>query len=296
MSLYAAIDIGTNTTRLLVGEVSGGKVLPRNIIMRTTRLGEGLQETGLLKETAMQRTIDVLQEYCHFLSRYPGINIGVVATSAARDAGNREQFVEMVKESTGLQVQVISGEQEAALSYWGVTSGLDGIEKPVVLDIGGGSTELMYASGEGKVIACSAPVGAVRCTESPTTPSEILEAIKPSLEEIKNLPGYNLVGVGGTITTLSAIDMELAVYDPRKIHGSMLSLETVGRILFKLAGMSLAARKRVPGLEANRADIIVAGALILWVIMTFLNQGAIQVSEADILHGIILSLDVSRVG
>ncbi|MBZ4688404.1 MAG: exopolyphosphatase / guanosine-5-triphosphate,3-diphosphate pyrophosphatase [Clostridia bacterium] len=289
MSLYAAIDIGTNSSRLLIGEKVFGKVIPKQMALRTTRLGEDLSQTGIIKKAAIDRTIKALFDFLEYMEKWDIAEVGVVATSAAREADNKEDFIKTIEEKTGLKVKIISGQEEASLSYRGAVSGVSVSGNPVVIDIGGGSTEIMCAAGE-DIYVSSTKVGAVNCTENSTTPTEILEKLSGTLEKVKSFKDVSFVGVGGTITTLSAIKQKLEVYDPGKIHNSILKKEDVDKIFFELCSLTLAQRKKVPGLQPQRADIIVAGTLILWVIMTDLNVAEITVSEADILHGIILDL------
>lgn len=288
---YAAVDIGTNSTRLLVAEVEGGRVSPRFAALRMSRVGEGMVEGEGLKPEPVSRTIRVLREYRQLLDEHGVSRWRVVATSAVREAANAADFVSRVRDETGLQVDVISGEEEAYLSYMGACGALPGAEGAVVVDIGGGSTEFTYRreDGEGVLVCRSVPVGSVRMTERPLLLDGVLALMKEVLEEIRSL-GKALVGVGGTATTLAAVDQQLGTYDWRRVHGYRLKREAVERILFMLAAKTTEERKGVPGLQPERADIIVAGATILWAILGYLGAPEITVSEADLLYGIILEL------
>ncbi len=292
---YAAIDVGTNSTRLLIGEVSGGKVFPVFFDLRTTRLGEGLAEGCFLRPGAVARTLDALSEFKLKLRAHGVGRVRAVATSAAREAANAGEFLEQARSRCGLVVEVISGEEEAFLSYKGALSALPGLSSGVVVDIGGGSTEFTFLAG-GRLVCRSIPVGAVRLTEKPLLLSELLAFFKDVLEEVKRLPEKNLVGVGGTITSLAAIDQQLAVYDPQRVQGYRLSREAVTRILFLLAAKDREERRKTPGLQPERADIIVAGTTVLWAILGYLEAPEIIVSEADLLHGIILGLAEGEAG
>ncbi len=291
---YAAIDIGTNSTRLLIAEVKDGKVHPKLAALRMSRVGEGMVKgEGLLPEP-VDRTIRALQEFARLIGQHGVSRWRVVATSAVREASNAAEFAARVREETGLRLDVIGGEEEAYLSYIGACRALPGIDCGVVLDIGGGSTEFTYRGpGEGreKALRCrSIPVGAVRLTERPLLLDDLLALMKEVLDEIKGLRIDNIIGVGGTVTTLAAVDQSLAVYAWERVHGYFLSQAAVERILFSLAAKTTRERREVPGLQPERADIIVAGTTILWAILGYLAAPGITVSEADILHGIILEL------
>ncbi|MGB9791233.1 MAG: Ppx/GppA family phosphatase [Thermacetogeniaceae bacterium] len=290
---YAAVDIGTNSTRLLIAEVEDGRVCPKFAALRVSRVGEGMVKGEGLRPEGVARTLQVLKEYRGLLGEHGVDAWRVVATSAVREAANSAEFVDKVREETGLRVDVISGEEEAYLSYIGACGALPEAEGAVVVDIGGGSTEFTYRRAEaGKdVLVCrSVPVGAVRMTERPVLLDGILALMKEVLDEIGGLRTKRLVGVGGTVTTLAAVDQGLVTYDWRRVHGYRLQREAVERILFRLAAKTIEERKGVPGLQPERADIIVAGTTILWAILGYLEAPEITVSEADILYGIILEL------
>ncbi len=287
MKRVAAIDIGTNSTRLLVAEGTGGVIKRIETGLTTTRLGEGIAG-GLLLREAMERTVQAVRVF-----KQTALNLGVekvvaAATSAVRDASNQSEFMELVEKRAGLQLRVLSGEEEAALSYRGVLAGL--VAPPhstVVLDIGGGSTELTWQQSGGLRLV-SVNAGAVRMTETGVGEEEISELLRPALEEIKSLSLKNLVGVGGTVTTLAAIDQRLAVYDPERVHGYCLSAGSVERILNMLKDMDIKERKKVPGMQPERADIIVAGIFILKTVLNGLDLSWMYVSECDMLYGLLL--------
>lgn len=287
MKRVAAIDVGTNSVRLLVVEKDGAglKVLQSGLL--TTRLGQGIG-SGVLQHGAVQRTVAAVFYFYRTARRFRPERVVVAATSAVRDAGNRSEFTEAVKERTGLQVRVLSGAEEAGLSYRGVLAGFP--FKPqdtAVADIGGGSTELIWMQ-DGKLHLESVNVGAVRVTEAGAGENEITACLSSTLEKVRRTPVNTLVGVGGTVTALAAVDLELPVYDPRKVHGHCLKAENAAAILARLERMSIKERKQVPGLQPERADIIVAGAVIVGVIMKNLGLKCIFVSECDLLCALVL--------
>ena len=288
MKRVAAIDIGTNSTRLLVAEYTAEGLKRIEKALLTTRLGKGMAGGLLLPET-MLSTADAVG-----LFNQKAINLGAesvvaAATSAVRDASNKMEFLELVKARTGLNVRVLSGEEEAALSYQGVLSGLQ-VEpgSTVVVDIGGGSTEFIWMQGE-RLNLVSVNAGAVRLTGAGADETETCRLLKPTLEEVKRSSFGCLVGVGGTVTTMAAIDQQLAVYDPKRVHGYSLSAVSVNRILKMLNSMDIEERRKVPGLRPERADIIIAGVNIVKAIMDGLGLAGMIVSECDILYGLALA-------
>lgn len=285
--MLGAIDIGTNSVRLLIGQRINGQVKPIRRHLTTTRLGQGLGEKGLLQEEAVKRTLEALAHYAQILQEYGVEKYRVVATSAAREAVNKELLLQGARK-VGLEVEIISGAEEARLSYTGAISIHRHLKTPVVLDIGGGSTELIFCR-QGQLHLSSIEVGAVRCTEDFWSEEDLHKALEPAF---KMLPkeNFSLVGVGGTITTLAAIDQKLALYDPRYIQGYVLTKEAVKAIESHLSALSLTERRQVPGLRPERADIILAGIKILRVILDQLPVAEVLISESDILDGIILSL------
>lgn len=282
-----AIDIGTNSTRLLVAEVESGRVRPVHARMVITRLGEGIA-TGRLNREAIRRTIAVLCAYRGILREEGVEQVAAAATSAVRDAADRDMFLDAVRRETGIEVRVLSGEEEAALGYRGVAAGLEADPSAiVVLDVGGGSTEFVWTAA-GTLQYRSLNVGAVRMTEQGADEDEIRTSLAPVIRELATRREFELVGVGGTITTLAAMNQQLTVYDPGLVHGYRLTYYDVGRLLAEIRGKSLGELRQTPGLQPERADIIEAGACIVAVVMRALDRGRIVVSEADILHGLAL--------
>lgn len=281
-----AIDIGTNSTRLLIARIApDGRLDVVHTALTTTRLGENLAG-GVLLDRAVNRTIECLAEYQAVSAEYGVDRMVVAATAAVREAANRDEFVKRVMDAVGFKVRVLSGTEEAAYGFLGVVSGLDldpaGI---LVADVGGGSTEFVWLE-EGSPACRSLPVGAVRMTETPYTDTEITALIRPLTDERRGLGVRQLVGVGGTVTTLAAMALALEIYDPERVHGTRLNRATVEELLLRLETAGLAERKQMPGLQPERADIIPAGARIVRCIMRILAAPDLIVSEADILHGL----------
>lgn len=280
----AIVDIGSNSTRLLIAEKmrEGFKTLKTGLI--TTRLGEGIGQQPYLLETAMDRTLEALLNFRQVIAETGAAKIVVAATSAVRDAANRDEFVAKVRNRLGWEVRALSGEEEAYASYLGAVKGLGGtVSNPVVIDIGGGSTEFIWQTVE-ELNCISLKLGAVRMTESEASLDEIKKMALPLASRIS---GTNLVGVGGTLTTLAAIDQQLEVYDPVRVHGYFLPKQVVAGILNKLDNATLEERKQIPGLQPERADIINAGVRIALAIIEVLGCSGVTVSETDILQGLL---------
>ncbi len=286
MGLYGAIDVGTNSVRLLVAEVQNGNIRPLCKELITTRLGEGM-ETGVLTESAISRTVEAVHRFAQIAFGYRVRSLRVVATSAARGAKNGHLLTERLA-ALGITLEVVSGEREACLSYLGVVHGLSMPPgTPVVVDIGGGSTEIVYPHPREGLTAISVPVGAVRCS-APGWHCCCIEAeLASPLAGIRELPIPVLIGVGGTVTSLAAMEQGLATYDPAQVHGYFLPAGQVSAWLARLEGMTLAERKTLPGLMPARADIITAGVRILDMILTSGNHPGIIASETDLLEGLI---------
>ena len=282
----AAIDQGTNTTRLLVADVDDGSL--RELVRRTeiTRLGEGVDERHRLLPLPVARVRNVLTEYRREAERLGAERTLLVATSAVRDAENGEAFLGEVEWSYGFATQLLSGDEEAALMLRGVGEIEPGT---LVLDVGGGSTELVTLESR-----TSLDVGAVRLTErylhsDPPTPDELEACAQYVRTVLPRLDATSAVGVAGTITTLAALDLGLDQYDRERVHGHELSLAGVERQLERLAALPLAQRREVPALEPERAPVIVAGAVIAREVLAAYGLEAYRVSEHDILDGIALA-------
>ena len=294
-----AIDIGTNSMRLLIADYIDGKIVNREKFVNTTRIGQGVDENGYIKEDAIQRNIDALKEFALTCKEQKCEYIYCMGTSALRDSKNRDYFVDLAKDKTGIDVEIVSGSEESNLGFKGVLEGLEDKKDILVIDIGGGSTEFIIGDRDGIKFAKSENVGALRMTEKflkkdPICETEfedmsnfILNEITDTLKYIKDNKIEKLVGIGGTITSLSAMNKKLEVYSMEKIHNSSISKEDIKTILQNLKKMTLNDKKTLKGLQPKRADIITAGVKILNIIMENLEIENITVSEYDNLEGLI---------
>ncbi len=299
----AVIDQGTNSIRLLVAEPAreGYAEIARDLVI--TRLGEGVDATGRLDPRAVERTVAVLATYCRRARALGAERIRVAATSAVRDAGDsRETYAAAVREHAGSDLEVLTGEQEAARSFLGATHGLDPADGPfLVLDIGGGSTELVVGAQPGRAEhAVSTQMGSVRLTErhvrhDPPTQEE-LDAMRAEVETVlsdatASVPvpgGATLVACAGTPTTLQAMSLGLSRYDPDRIHRTWLSRQEAERILHDASRMTTAELAALPVMARGRGDVIVAGAVVLVAVMQRFGMDRALVSETDILDGLAL--------
>ncbi|WP_373320777.1 Ppx/GppA phosphatase family protein [Rhizocola hellebori] len=292
----AAIDCGTNSIRLLV--TAGGQDLVRQ--MRIVRLGQGVDRTGRLDPQAIERTRVALAGYRELIDGHGAEKVRMVATSASRDASNAADFQRMVLGTLGQPAEVISGREEAELSFLGAVAGLPGGTDYVVVDIGGGSTEFVRGTGDRVSAAVSTNIGCVRMTErhvhsDPPTPSQLAaldadveNAVRQGLEV--GVKSARLVGLAGSVTTVAALALSLADYDSERIHHSVLTAEEVARVTEQLSIMDHAARAALNVIHPGRVDVIIAGARILHTIMKLSGQPDVIVSEHDILDGIAASL------
>ncbi len=296
------IDVGTNSVRLYLAERANGELRQIERSLTITRLGQGVDRDRRLHPEALTRTVDAVGMYWDRCEKAGVRRSRIAATSAVRDAGNREDFLEAVRNRTGRACDVLSGDEEAALSFAGATSDLAGRTGPFcVLDIGGGSTEMVVGVRTVEA-AVSLDVGAVRLTErcalsDPPAPGQLGEVAKivdHALEEAERVVvparARILVGLAGTITTLAAITLGLTGYDRDAIHHSSMTLDDVRALLARLAAMTSEARKRLPAMPPGREDVIVAGTVILERVMTRFGFQNLLVSEADILDGLAASL------
>ncbi|MGB9885785.1 MAG: Ppx/GppA family phosphatase [Moorellales bacterium] len=266
-----------------------GRVVPLCRRLVSTRLGEGLEPGAPLTEAARRRTLAALAGFVQVMAHFRPATVQAVATSAAREARDGAEFAATAGRVLGAPVRVISGEEEARLSYLGAVTGL-GLERAVVVDIGGGSTEFTYPCNH-TLVSHSYPVGAVRCTAGGNSREEVEKLLAPVAHGVP--PELPLVGVGGTVTTLAAVQMRLDPYDPERVHGSRLSAGAVDRLYAYLASLAPSERRQVPGLQPERADIIVAGTMILQVLLACLRRPEIVVSEADLLYALILTPELA---
>ena len=300
------VDIGTNSTRLLIADLRDGAIAELDRRSEVTRLGQGVDTAGRLAEEAMERVFTTLAAYRDALDA-AGVPAGMrvaVLTSAARDAANGAEFTQRVVDDYGLDARTITGDQEARLTFRGATHDRDPRDETplLVLDIGGGSTELIVgaAGGAEPSFHVSLQAGVVRQTErhlhrDPPPPHElrrlaedVLATIEASVPTEVRASARAAVGVAGTATSLAAIDQELEPYDPRRVHGYLLDKAEVELLLARLAQMPLAQRREVRGLHPDRAPTIVAGAAILLEVLRAFGLDRAEVSEHDLLHGVAL--------
>jgi exopolyphosphatase/guanosine-5'-triphosphate,3'-diphosphate pyrophosphatase len=311
MARVAAIDCGTNSIRLLVADLTGDTLTDVHREMRIVRLGQNVDATGRLAPDAVERTRVALADYAAIAQRAGVEGVRMVATSATRDATNRGDFFAMVRQTLGTDAEVITGEEEARLSFTGAVSGLDPTDGPfVVVDVGGGSTEVVLGEWDGTradvTVVRSVNIGCVRITErhlhsDPATPEEVsaaeqfaTQSLREAFAEVAVDKARTWVGVAGTITTLSALAQQLPAYDPERIHLSRLSLEQVRGTAEYLLASTHQQRAGNPVVHPGRVDIIAGGALIVRVLAEELHIRAgiseLVVSERDILDGIALGL------
>lgn len=296
----AAIDLGTNSTRLLVVD-DKGQTLGR--LMRITRLGEGVDRTGLLAEAAMGRTLEVLDEFKTVMDGLGVVRVRATATSAARDAANRDEFASRVADRIGTAPEILGGHEEARLTFLGAVSDLDPDAGPyLVIDVGGGSTELVAQGADG-LVSVSLEMGCVRVTErfaahDPPLVTELAAArdyVRRLVSDaLRRQPGLaeasRLVGVAGTVSALVRLQGGLVEYDRGRIHHARLTLADVESLLDELALLPVARRLEIPALEAERADVIVGGAVVLAQSMATLGFAELLASEADLLDGVAAEL------
>jgi exopolyphosphatase/guanosine-5'-triphosphate,3'-diphosphate pyrophosphatase len=290
----AVIDVGTNSARLLVADVAGGRVSPLERRSTVTRLGRGVDLSGRLSAEAIEDACEAIASYVAALGKLGAETVEVIATSAVRDAANGSAFVAELRERFALSPRVLDGEEEARLTYLGATSEHVPARPTLVVDIGGGSTELIVGAGAEISFHASLQAGVVRHSErhiasDPPTAIE-LEAlaadVRGLIEEATGVAEAEAgIAVAGTPTSLAAIEMQLEPYDPARVHGHVLALPAIQRMLSRLASAPLRERVEIPGLHADRAPTIVAGVVILVETMRAFGLEEIEVSEHDILYG-----------
>lgn len=308
MARVAAVDCGTNSIRLLVADVeAGGRLLDVHREMRVVRLGQGVDATGRLAPEAIERTRVALADYADVISSTGADQVRMVATSATRDAANREDFFTMVRSVLGVDAEVISGDEEARLSFAGAVGELDPAQGPfLVVDLGGGSTELVLGDADGVAAAFSADIGCVRLTErslggDPPSEPEVAAAravaadvLAAAFAAVPVERARTWVGVAGTFTTLAAVAMGLDEYDPERIHLARVGLDRLHQVCTELVGMRRSQRAALGPMHPGRVDVIGGGALVCDVLASEVRARAgiteLVVSEHDILDGIALSL------
>jgi exopolyphosphatase / guanosine-5'-triphosphate,3'-diphosphate pyrophosphatase len=297
----AAVDVGTNSTRLVVADVAGDRIVEQHAReMVITRLGKSVDRTRHLDPAALKRTLEVLAGYAELCARLGVVATRVVATSATRDAANREEFLDGVRRLFGVEAEVLTGDQEAATTYAGATHDLPD-ERTLVVDIGGGSTEFIIGNHDPAAMV-SLDIGCVRLFErhlasDPPAPAEVAALRRDVREQLGKVPevldpssARRVVGVAGTVTTVTAIALGLDVYDPRRIHHATIDARRISRTAERLAAMTIAERAALPVMAKGREDVIAAGALVLDEICRTFGFQRMIASEADILDGVLLGL------
>ena len=293
----AVIDVGTNSTRLLVADVSGSRVDKVERHSRVTRLGRGVDLSGQLSSEAIEATCEAIEDYVALCREAEAETVDAIATSAVRDASNGSAFVAELRERFALSARVLDGEEEARLTYLGATAEQPPAEPTLVIDIGGGSTELIVGAGREIAFHTSLQAGVVRHTErhisgDPPTVSE-LETLATDVRglietAISTDPGIEAkagIAVAGTPTSLASVELALEPYDPERVHGHVLALPSIQHLLSQFASVPLAERVEIAGLHPDRAPTIVAGVVILIETMRAFGLEQIVTSEHDILYG-----------
>ena len=295
------IDIGTNSMRLLIADYENNKIKNRKKYINTTRIGKGVDKEGYITEEALERNLKALKDFSDKCVQEKCEKVYCMGTSALRDSKNGQYFVDRAKELTNIDVKIICGQEESNLGFMGVLEGTEGNKKDdiLVMDIGGGSTEFIVGNEDGIKFSKSENVGALRMTEKfittdPISDEEfnnmtkfIEDTISSTLEKLKSMHISKLVGIGGAITSLSAINQQLEIYSMEKVHNSVVTKKELEKILQNLKNMTLNDKKTIKGLQPKRADIITAGVKILHIVMENLEFEEIMISEYDNLEGLI---------
>jgi exopolyphosphatase/guanosine-5'-triphosphate,3'-diphosphate pyrophosphatase len=297
----AAVDLGTNSTRLLVADVVDGRVSDVERHVRITRLGEGVDVRRRLLPLPIARVRNCLSDYRRRTEELGAERVLAIGTSALRDAENGEAFLGEIEWSYGFETQLLSGDDEALLAFRGVAAGRELAPGTLVVDVGGGSTELVEGARDGVRFHASLEVGSVRMTErflgsDPPDAGELTAcagAVASLLAE--RVPDElrarvrAAIGLAGTVTTLAALDLGLAVYEPERVHGHRMSAAAVDAQLFRLSSLTLEERRRLPALDPERAPVIVAGAVIVREVLRHFGVPELETSERDLLHGAALA-------
>ena len=326
MSLFASLDIGSNTLRLLIGRFAGRKIIDIETGRKITRLGSMVEKTGILQPGAMDASLNVLLEFLSAIRRYGVTNVRAVATSALREARNSASFIHQVREQTGIRIEVISGEKEAELTLRGILYAFpkaevgtmnrsrsapaagdadDSCRHPLfIMDIGGGSSEWIHYQGAGKTVMGSLPAGVIKLlqkciTSDPVSDSdieclnhEIHSACAPLESYTQHLkPESTLfIGTGGTFTTIASVDLGLADYSREKIHLHRIPLTGLLTMREKMLRLSLTERENIQGLEPGRADLIIPGLQFTMKVMETLRFNELIISDYGLLEGVLLEM------
>lgn len=292
MTRVAVVDLGTNSTRLLVADVEDGKLRELDRRLTITRLGEGVDARRQLLPAAVARVRNVLTDYRQAIEEWGAERSLAFATSAVRDAENGEAFLGEIEWSYGFATRLLSGHEEALMTFRGVSAGRAVEPETLVVDVGGGSTELIVGGPDGVEFHDSLDLGCVRLTERfPSAPEAAAEHVRAVLRE--RVPGdvepRHAIGVAGTVTQLATLDLELEREEPELVHGRRMSAATVTALLERLAGMTVEEIRGLRGMHPDRAPVIVAGAVVVSETLARFRLGELEVSEQDVMHGAALA-------
>jgi len=306
--MLASIDVGSNTIRMLLGRVEQGRLVPLRYERAVTRLGGDFRKGEGLAPQSMERTLIALQGFSEIIHNQPVRALRAVGTAALRRARNSSDFISLVAEKTGVALEVIDGQHEAHLSSLGVLEALDPRpDASLVIDIGGGSTELILLEGCQVRFRESYPLGVVRLCEESHSEAERMKVINAVVDRFKtslqneglldliHSAGCEFVGTAGTVTTLAALDQQMVSYDWRKINNYILPLETLQQQYADLIPLTVAQREALPGLEAGRGDLIMPGIQILRSLVKEFSRPHIRVSDFGLLEGILINLSAASI-
>ncbi len=295
----AALDVGSNTVLMLVAELSRAGVRPVAELLKITRLGRDVDRTGMLDPAAAALTLDAIAQFVEKARALGAQKILTAATAALRDARNGPEFIEQVRQRTGVELETISGQTEAGLNFLAAVHGLsiDPAQSMLIVDIGGGSTELIRCEAGSQPAMVSLQIGSVRLTErfvrhDPPTSQEqaqICDTIREQIASLqwKDFHPARLVGVAGTVTTVAAVALGLRTYEHSAVHGLRLTVDQVSDTARRLFSLTLEQRKQLPGMIEGRADVICAGAAILDCITRFFGAAAVTVSDQGVRWGLV---------
>jgi len=302
--VFGVVDVGSNTLRLLVAEVSPGGLRPLRYERVITRLARGAGESGRISPEAAEKSMEALKKFAGIIRGHGVEKTWCVGTSALREAGNSSEFLEKARLETGLEIEVVSGEREAGLTARGVLSSIERPPAFLIIDIGGGSTEYIFSAGSGGLEHLTVPVGVVKMAEAhmrsdPPSEGELM-AIRAEADRVSDMlrekapqgerGGARLIGTAGTANTLAAIDLGLGRFDRLRVHGHVMTLERLNELASRLSALPLSERARVRGLEPERADLIIPGIILTISHMEALGFGEILISSAGLLEGMALEL------
>lgn len=303
--IFAVVDVGSNTLRLLVSDVSGQGARTLRYEREITRLGASVEKSGLLGKHSLEKSLAALSKFAKIIQEMGAVRTWCVGTSALREARNSQDFIERAKRETGLEVEIVSGEREAELTAKGVLSAIDRPRAYVIMDIGGGSTEFIYSTDEAPGIGhLTVPVGVVKLVDAhmhadPPTEKELAALREEALGVLDILKskigggtkeGTRLVGTAGTATTLAAIDLGLERFDARRVHNHIIDLGRLEEMASYLNSMPASKRAGVKGLEPQRADLIIPGIILTISVMRAFSFPEILISSAGLLEGMVEEL------